>query len=96
MLDGLPLDGEFVEGNQTRSLLEVKARGVFARTSGERALILLIDPAPDAALKLAAGWREVRRGGVVDPPRDPPLILAENWSAIRGVTGVHIIVAERR
>ena len=62
LLDGLPLDGEFVEGNQTRSLLEVKARGVFARTSAERALILLIDPAPDAALsspragaKFAAG-----------------------------------------
>ena len=27
-------------------------------------MILLIDPAPDPALKLAAGWREVRRGGV--------------------------------
>ena len=64
LLDNVPLEGEFVEGDQTRSLLEVKARGVFARTSGERAVILLIEPASPAALKLAAGWREVRRGGV--------------------------------
>ena len=27
LLDNVPLDGEFVEGNQTRSLLEVQARG---------------------------------------------------------------------
>ncbi len=73
LLDGLRLDGEFLEGDEVRSLADVKARGVFARVSGQRALILL-----------------------VDPPRDPPLILAENWSAIRGVTGVQIIVAERR
>ena len=64
LLDNVRLEGEFVEGNQTRSLVEVKARGVFARTSGERAVILLIDPAPDAALNLAAGWRDIHRAGV--------------------------------
>ena len=63
----------FSRGTRHDRWLTVKARGVFARVSGQRALILL-----------------------VDPPPDPPLILAEGWSAIRGVPGVQMIVAERR
>ena len=73
LLEGVPLDGQFLAGNQAQSLEKVSARAVFARASAERAVILL-----------------------VDPPADSALTLRDGWSAIRGVRGVQLIVAERR
>ena len=64
LLDDVTIEGEFLSGARAGSVVEAKARGVFARMSETRAVILLVDPAPAAPLELAPEWTDIRRAGV--------------------------------
>ena len=65
LLSDLSLEGEFIEGDRVRSVVDTAgARAAFVRVSAREAVILLVDPAPGPPLKLAAGWSERRRAGV--------------------------------
>jgi len=65
LLNDLPLDGEFVEGNRLVTVAQTSGvRRAFGRVSANRAVILLVDPAPSVSLTPGAGWKEARRSGV--------------------------------
>ena len=65
LLADIPMDGEFIAGDQVRSVAEAtEVRGIFVRTWERRAVIVLVDPSPSVSVKLAAGWTEVRRSAV--------------------------------
>ena len=65
LLEDAPAGGEFLEGDAVGVVANATgARRVFARVSGRRAAILLIDPRPEATPTLAAGWKETGRSGV--------------------------------
>lgn len=54
--------GEFLQSDQVAALAQVEgAHAVFARRQGNKATILLIDPAPSASLRTEEGWTELRR-----------------------------------
>jgi hypothetical protein len=65
LLNDVPLDGEFVAGKRLANIAGTTGvRAAFGRVGAGGAVLLLIDPAPSAALKPAAGWKEARRTGV--------------------------------
>ena len=62
VLSNLPVEGEFTEGNRVRAVAQTSgARATYARVSERTAVILLIDPTPEASVAFAPGWSELRR-----------------------------------
>jgi hypothetical protein len=62
LLDDAPASGQFISGEALREIADVNgSRGSFARVSGDRAMLLLIDPEPSAKISWRNGWRELRQ-----------------------------------
>ena len=65
LLNEMPVDGELRERAQIADIMPTPpARAAFGRVTADRAVVLLIDPRPQASLTLATGWKEARRSGV--------------------------------
>lgn len=65
LVKDVPHDGELLEGRQLAEIIQTPpARAAFGRVTADRAVVLLIDPRPQASLTLATGWKEARRSGV--------------------------------
>ena len=58
LLRGLPSGGRFLQGPALDEQATVTgARAAFGRIVGDALWVLLVDPAPDASVRLAGGWR---------------------------------------
>ena len=78
LLDDLALDGRFIEGKPLTAVAQTSGvRAAFGRVTARRAVILLVDPAPNIFVTFAAGWREIRRSGVPGVQ----MVLAERSSS---------------
>jgi hypothetical protein len=62
LLDDAPASGQFISGEALSEIADVNgSRGSFARLSGDRAMLLLIDPQPSTTITWRNGWKEVRQ-----------------------------------
>lgn len=65
LLNDVRLDGEFAMGRRLGNVAQTSGvRAAFGRVGARETAILLIDPAPNASVTFAAGWKETRRTGV--------------------------------
>lgn len=64
LLDGVPLDGAFLEGDRLTDIANISGARAFARVSGSRATLLVLNAGRGASVKWKVGWKEVGRTAV--------------------------------